>query len=110
MIGNARVYRIRKDPGSIDEYGDPVSSTETRVLLEGAGVAPRSSEDITDQGRQGVIVGLSLYLPFGTDFLHTDQAEVDGVVYDVEGEPGSWKSPLTSWEAGMEIALRRAVG
>lgn len=110
MIGNTRAYRLRKDPGSIDEYGDPVESTESRVLLDGAGVAPRASEDISDQGRQGVIVGLSLYLPFGTDLLHTDQVEVDGTVYDIEGEPGSWKSPLTSWEAGIEVALRRAQG
>lgn len=110
MIGNAAVYRIRKDPGGIDAYGDPVTSTSTRVLLDGAGVAPRESSDITEQGRHGVIVGLNLYLPYGVDLDRDDQLEVDGVLYEIEGDVGSWKSPLTSWEAGAEVALRRSAG
>lgn len=110
MIGNAAVYRLRKDPGGNDRYGDPTSSTTSRTLISAAGVAPRSSSDNDDRGQTGVIVGLSLYLPYGTDIVFTDQIEVDGEPYDIEGEPGSWKSPLSGWEAGVEVALKRAVG
>lgn len=110
MNGNATVYRLRPTPGGVDQYGDPTAGTVTRTLLEGCGVAPRESSDINDRGRQGVIVGLNLYAPYGTDLLHTDQVEVDGIIYEAEGEPGQWKSPMSSWEAGMEIALRRAQG
>lgn len=107
MIGNATVVRIRG--AGVDDYGDPTGA-DVRVTLTGCGVAPRTSEDIDDRGRQGVIVGLTLYAPYGTDLLHTDRVEVDGVVYEADGDLGSWKSPLTSWEAGIEIALRRAAG
>ncbi len=115
MIGNATVTRIRMDPGGIDVYGDPVDSDADEEALAGCGVAPRSTSDIDDRGRQGVIVGLSLYTPYGADVLYTDQFRVEGLgsldgTYEVDGEAGQWKSPLSSWEAGTEIALKRAQG
>lgn len=110
MIGNAIVLRVRETPGGTDNYGDPIEGTTETVTLTGCGVAPRSSDDITDRGRQGVIVGLTLYAPHGTDLRYSDRIEVDGVLYEVDGEAGSWKSPLSSWEAGIEVALRRAQG
>lgn len=110
MIGNASVYRLRHAPGGMDRYGDATSGEVDRLLIEGAAVAPRSTDDNNDRGRQGVIVGLSLYTPYGADLIYTDQVEVDGAVYDIEGEPGKWKNPLTSWEAGIEVALKRAAG
>lgn len=115
MIGNATVTRIRLDPGGVDEYGDPVDSTPDEEVIEGCGVAPRSTSDIDSRGRQGVLVGLSLYAPFGADVTYTDQFLVEGLgsldgTYEVDGEAGQWKSPLSSWEAGTEIALRRAQG
>jgi hypothetical protein len=110
VIGNATIYRVRTAAGADDRYGDPTAGTETRTLLTECAVAPRESADVSDAGRRGVIVGLNLYAPYGTDLLHTDQVEVDGVLYEADGEPGQWKSPLSSWEAGMEIALRRVQG
>lgn len=107
MIGNATVVRVRG--ATTDRYGDP-SGSDVRVALTGCAVAPRSSSDIEGQGRQGVIVGVTLYAPHGTDLRHTDKVEIDGDLYVADGEPGSWKSPLSSWEAGVEIALKRAAG
>lgn len=110
MIANATIIRIRRTPGDLDRYGDPATSTETRTTMDGWAVAPRSSSDITDRGRAGVIVGLSLYTPYGADLLQTDLIEVDGELFEIEGTVGKWKSPLSSWEAGTETALRRAQG
>jgi hypothetical protein len=110
VIGNATVIRVRSAPGGFDVYGDPVASAEARTTLEGCAVAPRSSDEHSDRGRQGVIVGLMLYAPYGTDLLFTDQIEVDGVLYNIDGEVGSWKNPLSTWEAGVEVALSRAAG
>lgn len=108
MIGsNATVVRVRGL--STDEYGDP-TGTETRTTIEGCAFAPRTSGDVADRGRDGVIVGLTLYAPFGTDLLHTDKVEIDGVLYEADGEAGSWKHPITRWEAGIELALKRAAG
>lgn len=104
---NATVVRLRGK--TLDKYGDPTGS-DAEVELEGCAVAPRVSGDVDDRGRQGVVVGLSLYAPHGTDLLHTDRVKVDGVVYEIDGEPGAWKSPFSGWEAGIEVALKRAAG
>lgn len=110
MIGNATVTRVRQTPGGTDADGDPIEGTETRSTIEGCAVAPRSTADITDRGRQGVLVGLTLYLPFGTDVDHRDRFEVDGSLFDVDGIGGSWSSPFSGWQAGVEVALKRASG
>lgn len=113
MIGNAAtVVRVRG--ATTDRYGDP-AGTDARVTLTGCAVAPRSSSDIDGEGRQGVIVGVTLYAPYGTDLKHTDKFEITGLgtmddIYEADGDAGQWKSPLTSWEAGTEIALKRATG
>lgn len=106
---------VRRTPGGYDEYGDPIESTVVRVDVDGCAWAPRtaggaSSSEIRDRGRQGVIEGLTLYAPAGTDLQPTDQVEVDGVLFDVEGEPGDWRNPFTGRDAGLEVALRRADG
>lgn len=106
-MNNATVVRVRgADP---DAYGDPVGDPDEDEL-DGCSVAPRTSTDIADRGRQGVVIGLTLLAPFGTDIIHTDQLKVDGVLYDIDGDPGSWKNPFTGWEAGIEVALTRATG
>lgn len=102
------IVRVRGN--GTDEYGDPIAGEPTRTTLTNVFTAPRVSNDITERGRNGVIVGLSLFGDYGTDLLYTDQIEVDGVLYDIEGEPGQWKHPWTRWEAGFEVALIRAAG
>ena len=106
-MNNATVVRVRGV--TLDEYGDPDGEPEEDDL-EGCTVAPRSSTEVDERGRQGVVVGLTLYAPYGTDIVHTDQLQVDGVLYDIDGEPGLWKNPFTGWEAGIEVALVRAEG
>lgn len=107
-MSNCTVVRVR--PLGFDDNGDPIDGDPDRLAIPGCSAAPRSSSDITDRGRQGVVVGLTLYTPHGADIVHTDLVEVDGVPYEVDGEAGAWKSPFTQWEAGIEIALKRAAG
>ena len=104
------IVRVRNAPGGVDEYGDPVAGTTDRTTLEGAFVAPRESTEIVNRGRAGVIVGLTLFAPYDTDLVFTDQIEVDGTLYDIDGEPGKWRNPFTDWEAGLQVALTRAAG
>ena len=108
MVSNATVTVVRSDAN--DVYGDPAETPPTRTRLDGCAVAPRSSADVNDRGRQGVVVGLTLFAPYGADIRHTDQLDVDGVLYDVDGEPGSWSNPFTFHEPGIEVALKRAAG
>ncbi|MEU7609548.1 hypothetical protein [Micromonospora sp. NPDC049204] len=79
----------------------------TSTLLLGWGFAPRTSDEDTATGSEGVIVGLTGFGPPGSDVLPTDRMEVRGVVYEVVGEVGEWRSPLTGWRPGVEVALRR---
>lgn len=104
------IVRVRNVPGGFDEYGDPIEGTQDSIILDGAFTAPRESPEIDGRGRNGVIVGLTLFAPYGADLRYTDQVEVDGELYDIEGEPGRWRNPLTSWEAGTQVALTRAQG
>jgi hypothetical protein len=110
VIANATIVRVRRSPGGRDKYGDPIAGTETRTTMDDWAVAPRQSSDIEGRGRQGVIVGLTLYAPFDADLLRSDLIEVNGDLFEIDGETGPWKSPLTEWEAGMEAALTRAAG
>ena len=95
-----------------DAYGDPVTGTTTRIDIPLCAVAPRTSTEPTERGRQGVIVGKTVYLPDDAPAvpLFTDQLEIAGVLYNIEGEPGEWVNPLTGWKPGTEVAIKRAAG
>lgn len=99
-------------PGSIgsDNNGDPIPDTRTGGAIAGCGIAPRYSTEPTERGRQGVIVGLTVYAPAGSDILSTDSLTVRGGTYVVDGEPAQWRSPFTGWAPGIEVAVRKAVG
>lgn len=104
------ITRIRVTATAPDDYGDPQRTTESRLELADAFVAPRESQGLDRDGRSGVIVGLTLFAPYATDLVYTDRVDVDGVVYEIDGEPGNWKQPWTRWEAGMTVALTRGEG
>lgn len=106
------VARIRRSPGGRDAYGDPVTSTEAREVIDGAFVAPRTSSPVDQPGRDGVVVGLTLFAPLDADVLRTDLFEVDGdeELWRVVGEIGRWEQPQTGWGAGLTAALERAAG
>lgn len=102
-------------PGEIgvDDNGDPIADSREQHDVENCAVAPRFSDDEqTERGRAGVIVGQTIYAPYGADILRTDQIVIPGLegVYEVDGEPGPWRSPWTGWEAGLQVAVRRAEG
>lgn len=107
------VVLLRTVPGGTDQYGDPIPGSTERVPLTGAVVAPRMSAaegEFHDYARNTVIVGYTLYAPLGVDITPSDQVEIAGQVFDVEGEPGPWVSPFSTWAPGQQVALRRAEG
>ena len=110
MIGET-VTIVRAAPGGTDAYGDPIPSTTARIDVPGCAFAPRYSSESTDRGRQGVVVGGTVYLPSTAPaVLPSDRIEVRGRLYEVDGEVGEWISPFTGWAPGFEVAVRRAVG
>lgn len=109
------VARVRNAASTVDDYGDPVPGAPTETAITGAFVAPLMSNDVDDRGRVGVIVGLTLYVPYGTDLVHTDRIRITGEgandgLYSLDGQPGDWKNPWTGWRAGLTVALTRVAG
>lgn len=101
------IVRLRGATTDVD--GDP-SGSATSETLTGCFVAPRTSSDVDAPGRNGAVIGLSLYGPLDTDLVRTDQVQVDGITYQIIGDVGLWANPLTGWEAGFEAALERGEG
>lgn len=94
-----------------DAYGNPAADWDdpTETAVDGVAVAPRVDTEDRSAGRQGVIVGLTLYLPAGAAIAATDRVVVRGDTYEVDGEPGDWRSPYSTAK-GVEVAVRRVVG
>lgn len=110
MVGET-VYRLRGNPGGTDDYGDPVTSTEGRTAFKTlAPVAFNRSVEAGGRGRTGTVTGITIYLPAGSDVRASDQWEVRGSRWDVDGEVADWRSAAGSPVGGVEVALRRAVG
>lgn len=113
MTSNCTAVRIR--PPGVDDNGDPIDEDPDELTIDGVTIYPGSTRDITDRGREGVVVDATILTPHGSDIVHTDQlritdaANLDGL-YAVIGGAGSFKSPFTGWRAGDEIGLKRAAG
>ena len=97
----------------VDEMGDLVpTGVPDELAIPGCAVGPRSSADLTEPARQGVIVGLSVYVldPEADINPLTDQIRYRGDLYDIDGDVGRWQSPFAGpGVAGLEFALRRAI-
>jgi hypothetical protein len=94
-----------------DAYGDlQPTGPPTFTDIEGCAVAPRSSSDVTEPARQGVLIGLTVYAPIGSDIQPTDRIDYDGNSFEIDGDIGKWRSPFSPIVDGIEFALRRAIG
>lgn len=103
---------LRTPPRNI--HGD--TAYESVGTIEGCAWAPRFSDENNDS-RTSVIVGLTLYGPFGADLRFDDRvvlphvlaepADVKRRTYRVIGDIGNWRSPFTGWAPGFEAALER---
>lgn len=110
-LANGTTVTVYRTTTTTDRYGNEVPGPwAVSSVIDGCGMAPRSSSDVTDAGRQGVIVGFTLYAPHDADIGPHDRVEVDGDMFEVEGDIGRWASPFTGWAPGLEVALRKVEG
>lgn len=102
------VTLVRRTQTGVDALGNDVYGT-TEVAITNVAVAPRTdSEDI--QGRDQVVVGLTLHLPAGTVVDAVDRFIVRGNTYEVEGQPEALQSPFTGWNPALPVAVTRVTG
>lgn len=105
---------VRPGAPTRDDYGNDVPGAPTEIPVAGCGVAPRDgtgagANELTD-ARDTVISGLVLYAPYGTDIRATDKVRVGGQLYEVEGLPGSFRSPFTASTGPVVVALELVTG
>lgn len=95
-----------------DDHGDPVDGPETRTTVDGCVWYPLVGDETTDPGRAGVILGLTLQCPADVDVTHLHHVELDGDdrPWQVDGEPGTWWSPLSGETPGIQLTLKRSEG
>jgi hypothetical protein len=99
-------------PGPVvdtDGYGNDVRGADVETDVAGCAVAPRTSTENVD-ARDQIIEGLTVWPPAGTDIQATDKIRRGGVLYEIDGDPGAWRSPFTGLAAPMRLSLTRVTG
>lgn len=104
MLRTPCTIRHRGSSG-VDEYGNPTQvesgTTDTVCWLD-----PARSVEVTN-GQQTYIQDWTLYLPAGTTIDGGDQVEVDGVLYELTGNPRRFTRPTSTVEHHVECDVRR---
>lgn len=105
-----RVTRLRA-PLTEDRYGDlhPDWSGDLEAVLFIVGVAPTSTSDDLAAGRTSVLGGVALYFDHpDVDVQSTDRFDLgDGHLWVVDGAVQRWRHPMTGWQAGAVVNLKR---
>jgi len=87
-IGERTVTVIREP--KVDRLDDPAQGPPAEHDIEGCAIAPRSA---MEEGKGWIIVeGRMVVAPFDADVKGTDKVRVDGVVWEVDGEPGDYET------------------
>lgn len=102
VITPAATVAPRRNNPELD-YDSPAA----RVLVEGCVQLPGASPEVFG-GRDTTGVVWTLLLPYGTEIDRVSAVEMDGVRYQVDGEPQPWPSP-TGAADHVAAALRRFV-
>lgn len=92
-----------------DSQGNATYTWAPTVDVPGSVVWPRTSSELV-QGQDLVIIGLNVLLPAGYSMTATQRARIDGVDYEVDGEPGIFTNPIEGTRAGCQVALTRVEG
>lgn len=90
-----------------DRYGNRVPG-EVVGALRRCITYPRASTEDADRGTVS-IDGLTVWAPapLSTDLKATDDVEIDGDLYSVEGTPGAWKRAKNGRTMGLLFQTMR---
>lgn len=96
MQGAGEVVTVLTPGTTVDAYSGQASPdwthTTSRVVRTLAPPEPRPSDEPTEDARNAVVSGWTLYLPLGTGITPYERVTVRGRDYPVQGEPASWGS------------------
>ncbi len=99
---------LRRTKIGVDGYGnDKYGTTETPV--PGCAVWP-AGPSANNDARDTVFTGYTAVLPPDTQIAPTDKVRWGGAVYEVDGEPGTFRSPFTGSGGHVQVQLKRVTG
>lgn len=76
-----------------DDYGNDTYSYTTAEVGPCSIQQASSREDVSFNDQ--VITGITVYMPPGTDIEYIDAMIIDGIEYEINGEPETFKSPFS---------------
>ena len=97
----------QRPQASVDQYSEEPAPDWTKppaaVEIDGWGVDDSRSAWSVEQGREPVVSDVVLYRPEVADVLAGDRVVVRGRTYTVDGNPATWRHPMTGWSAGFVV-------
>lgn len=101
--------RLVDDPYSGEAtLGDWSDADELEI--KGVAIAPTSSVEVDEAGRQMVVTGVSIYGAADADIAAEDRLRARSGLWDVVGDFVVWRSPFTGWEPGAQASIKKATG
>lgn len=109
FLGNQTVTAVKRTPGAKDKMGVPTVS-EIESDIAGCSFQPfdRPTEQLANMDLSVSVY--RLFTPPGTGLTVTDAIRVNGVEYEILGDPQTWPEPITGVDHHTEFLLRRANG
>lgn len=102
------IVLIRRTTTGNDEWGDESGTTAEETVtgafspggMIGGGRAGSEADGL------GVVTQPTVYLPGATvDLSFLDAVRVDGITYEIDGQPIPWRNPFTGNRPGVEVRL-----
>lgn len=92
------------DPNAGGELVEDWTTPTERTVTTVAPAEPRPSQEPTQDARNSLVSGWTLYLPPGDPITHSNRVRVRGEVYPVQGTPADWLG------AGVVVQAYRTEG
>lgn len=102
------IVLTRRTPGTADQYGNQNLTVDESFALKGELQLMSTTENQED--RDTTVSDWMLILPAGTPAGRFDLATVDGLAYEIIGQPETIVSPWTGATSHVEARLRSTQG
>lgn len=106
--GNETVTIKRRSATATDEYGNKTYS-QTTITVKNALIGFGGESEGVEPNREPSDVGLTLYLPNGTQVLPGDRFIVRGTEFVKDGEAQAWSAPY-EFEVGVVVKVKKRNG
>lgn len=108
IAGDSTVTIHRRTSDSVDDYGNVIYATE-QIVVDRVLIALGSTASMEEVARLAIDSGLTLYMPHGTVILEDDLFEVNGDMWEKDGDSEPWDT-VNAFEVGVVVKLRRRRG